>query len=378
MSENNDLSDYEKFRLENIQRNVRRLKELGLDRGFTTDIRTSQPKKVLTKSSKSSFQLLPPRRSGRKRKQVDYREDCRETNGSQQSGTLVVNSDDDEFVLQNEADDTDANPIRSKRICVQNNKGEEKIDDVAENDSIVQDPHGGLTCEMAAKSGRSTCRKCKTKIEKGAPRVGMHAWIVGRNAITWQCPDCFLGNLITGYEVSGRSRCKATHELFVEGELKVGARSHTATSYFKMHALHGVLQNVISLVTTSGLKIVLPSVGQISGSEDLMKEDCEKLQSLLSSIPQNYEKKADGVNAGKVPQLARTVKRRSKNSGLSREQPRSGTIAFATGKVEWKFGGHTCYGTLLPKEETKTHCFARTHKGNTKTLSKGKEYWSLV
>ena len=35
-------------------------------------------------------------------------------------------------------------------------------------------------------------------------------------------------------------------------------------------------------------------------------------------------------------------------------------------------------GTLLAARETATHCYARTHKGNVKTLAKGKPYWAVV
>ena len=48
-----------------------------------------------------------------------------------------------------------------------------------------------------------------------------------------------------------------------------------------------------------------------------------------------------------------------------------------TGRVAWKFGGHLCFGELLPRQETASHCFARTKNGNTKTLAKGKSYWWL-
>ena len=41
----------------------------------------------------------------------------------------------------------------------------------------------------------------------------------------------------------------------------------------------------------------------------------------------------------------------------------------------WRFAGHLCYGSLLPAQESKTHCYARTHKGNTKTLTKGGASW---
>jgi len=41
-----------------------------------------------------------------------------------------------------------------------------------------------LTVERA-KTGRARCRKCHEAIDTGSWRVGMQAWIMGRQAITW-------------------------------------------------------------------------------------------------------------------------------------------------------------------------------------------------
>ena len=60
------------------------------------------------------------------------------------------------------------------------------------------------------------------------------------------------------------------------------------------------------------------------------------------------------------------------------EQPAAGAKTGAKGRVGWRFGGSVCFGSLLPAQETKSHCYARTHKGNTKTLAKGKDYWWMI
>lgn len=60
------------------------------------------------------------------------------------------------------------------------------------------------------------------------------------------------------------------------------------------------------------------------------------------------------------------------------KQPALGSRTKSKGKVAWRFGSYLCQGTLLPAQETETHCFARTHKGKTKTLAKGKDYWWRV
>ena len=63
-------------------------------------------------------------------------------------------------------------------------------------------------------------------------------------------------------------------------------------------------------------------------------------------------------------------------SGL--QQPELGVKTKTKGRAAWKFAGQLFYGELLSSQETLTHCYARTHKGKTKTLAKGKEYWHLV
>lgn len=41
-----------------------------------------------------------------------------------------------------------------------------------------------------AKTGRAKCRKCHDPIDEGEWRVGMQAWIMGRQAMTW----CVIGH----------------------------------------------------------------------------------------------------------------------------------------------------------------------------------------
>ena len=55
-----------------------------------------------------------------------------------------------------------------------------------------------------------------------------------------------------------------------------------------------------------------------------------------------------------------------------------GDVAKAKGRVCWMFAGKQCYGTLLPARETASMCYARTHKGNVKTLTKGGAYWWMI
>ena len=62
----------------------------------------------------------------------------------------------------------------------------------------------------------------------------------------------------------------------------------------------------------------------------------------------------------------------------TRQQPPKGQVSKAKGKVCWRFAGALCFGTLLAAQETTERCFARTHKGNTKTLTKGSASWWML
>ena len=280
-----------------------------------------------------------------------------------------------------------------------------------------QHPTGGLTLEYA-KTSRSKCRKCRLPIEKNDPRVGMVVWIVGRNCVTWQCPKCILQNLSCVYEQrsSGKGVCKVTHIPFAKGQLKVGIRCHNATSYYHLDVVAAVLTNVVALmlsaVNDNELVFSSLTVDSIAGIKKLSARDLEKLGSVLETVLQsaaassnNNNNHRDPGNAAKnnddnkVDEAANDIASETVNSERdddnddkqslapssnkkneakqAQSPPKVGVKTGAKGKVQWKFGGRTCYGTLLPSKETKTHCYARTHKGNVKTLAKGKDYWSM-
>jgi len=248
---------------------------------------------------------------------------------------------------------------------------------------------GGLTCEFA-KTGRSTCRRCSEKISKGAPRVGMTAWIVGRSAITWQCASCVYGNLVCGYDPTGRTKCKASEKKFVKGELRLGVKCHTAVSYYKcddessQNAALEVLGMVASWMPISE-SIIKLSIEDVEHSESLTPEDRSKLQNILATVESKLREspteEASPVLVGSLPEKKEAssptiTPERNRTEILT--QPKLGAISGVKGKVEWKFGGHLCYGTLISRMETLTHCYARTKKGNVKTLAKGKNYWLII
>lgn len=409
-SEETVLSEYEKLRLEKIKRNEDRMEKLGLLKSRDALAASVKKKKAKTKKTSQVSPELPLRRSSRKRKNViDYysqpmfEDDEEKTKAGGCNSDDGARSNDDENEDYHEASgDEDSYddgqmvedpPNKQPRLAHSTStpllapKSKAKKTAVDHSFDCVNST-GGLTLECA-KTGRSTCRKCKSKIEMGAPRVGMVAWIVGRSAITWQRPQCLLQNMCCLYSTGANGKCKASNVPFAKNQLKIGIRSHTATSYYCMESIGGILSNIVSLMRTEdGFKDFKLTAKDIDGHEKLSKKDCDELQLVLETAFQAQ----NGQECRLVPEDSESVSRstpsvkqdlqgkvKSNTQEASKgHQPRSGVKTGAKGRVQWKFGGRSCYGALIPRMETGTHCYARTHKGNIKTLAKGKNYWSML
>jgi len=152
-------------------------------------------------------------------------------------------------------------------------------------------------------------------------------------------------------EASGRGKCQACSEQFSKGEWKLGLTSHSATKWVKLETVPRVLQPVLTVLKDFNLS----SIAELG---KLPEEARESLVAQLSASP--------GTSV-------------SPNETVSEEaQPGLGSSSKSKGKVSWKFGGRSFEGELIPSKETATHCFARTHKGNIKTLAKGKAYWHCI
>lgn len=410
LNEENGISDYEKLRLEKIKRNEDRMRELGLLQTKDAITANAKKKKAKTKKITQVSPELPQRRSSRKRKTVvDYSEEQviaiyeddeekakdDQSDSENESRSIDDNEEDDYEASDNEEeeDEDEEAPKKRSRATKPSIVSSANVTVCLESKSSSTDasfacvnPKGGLTLEYA-KTGRSSCRKCRDKIEKGKPRVGMEAWIVGRNCITWQHPSCLLQNICCLYEKSngGKGKCKASHIPFVKGQLKIGIRCHTATSYYRIDAIAGVLANVVSMLRAEdGKENFRLTVDGIDGNEKLSQEDRKTLESIIEDIFQNPVQQHEipiPEETKSEPELEKDSKASSKNKKRktnNKDQPKAGAKTGAKGRVEWKFGGRSCYGTLIPRMETKTHCYARTHKGNIKTLAKGKDYWSML
>ena len=367
------LSEYEILRLQNIERNQSKLKKLGLTE-LRNGMKTSVKKRVKKKAASRKRQISSiPTRQSKRLKNVPVK-DYSENNIHVDQGYVSAYSSESEYSDSDESEEVIPRPKRVTRqpkdiLSLKLTSKESKEDSSATNKF--------LTVENA-KTGRSRCRKCMVQLEKGEARVGMKAWIMGRNAVTWQHVRCFLQNITVGVATNSRSRCKFSGELFQSGDLRFGMRSHTATSWVSLDFLQPALQDITRHCGSDVKLRQFFTQGDVDGLEALNGPEKKKVKAALQMclkntkpVPEKVSPRANRNTASKVSK----GKKKAVPSNPVDLQPEMGKKTNAKGKVAWKFGGHVCFGVLLAGRETKTHCYAKTHKGNVKTLAKGKDYW---
>ena len=329
------LSDYELQRERNIAANNSRLAELGLD-GLASKKKkgTSEPKPKRQRSSDDPE--WKPERTTR-------------VSGRTAAAAAAATKNERE----EHSDDDDHRQIpMPKRLRA----AKPEVMPEAKPKQPSQPTDQCFTIE-AAKTGRSKCRQCMEALDQGEMRVGMESWMVGRAVTVWQHPRCFADNVVVTVESSGRGKCKQTKVGFVVGEAKLSCTAHTTTAHFKPAAVAAQIREIFALA--AGRR-----VESIEGFEQLSVEDALALR--------------DGVLARAVAPEAEVEATPPQAAALEEgavAQPAKGSVSRAKGKVCWRFAGHLCYGSLLPAQESKTHCYARTHKGNTKVLTKGGASW---
>jgi len=350
------VSEYSKLREKNIQKNRQILKKLGIQ----TDRERKKPN--LKRKKVDRHPKTPTRRSSRRRKlrRKSFKdmgtEDPSDNDYEPDHDKELQTDDDSEEIV-----DTHDVQVSAKKI------------DGAQDDSEAQENF--LKVE-AAKTGRSTCRKCRNKLEKGETRVGMNAWIAGRNAVTWQHPGCFFSNVSITRESSGRGKCRFSKQSFKKEEPRLTFQSHTAKASIKFSVIRSCL---LPLARES--KNMLQSEKfhpkAWKGYSELDKNEANSLYAEWKSCMEAANKNtSDGANESAGETKAESEDE-TKETETSR-QPKANKKTGSQGKVAWRWGGCICYGKLLSSRETKSHCYARTHKGNVKTLTKGKSYWWLV
>lgn len=349
----NELSQYELERLARIKRNEAEIERLGIK-----PIVPKADKKVQKKKAGAARRPREPTRaSTRVRRNPNHDNDA----------DYAPTDDDSDAETENDEDDEKSSWRSLPKPRPQQAAVKPKV--------ATETLSSGLITIERAKTGRAKCRKCMTALPEGEWRVGMEAWIMGRQAITWQRPQCFLSNLSVTTEMSGRGKCKATGDPLVKGEVKLGMTSHTNTAWVQLSAVPKLLAPVLA-ITDQELK---PS--ELAGLDELSKAERAAVEAVLRDAyaARPTLNPANAIVAKK--EEAPGEEQKLHGSPVRTEsppQPRLGEKTGAKGRVAWRFGGSVCFGSLLPAQETASHCFARTHKGNTKTLAKGKAYWWLA
>ena len=390
------LSDYELLRQANIARNKAAMVSLNIPTIIRAGAASGKRKQPKAKKTKTIPTSASSRRSSRiaaapKRRKII---DSGGGGGDDESDAeYAVSDDDDEDVDEY----TVQQPTRRARAA--------PTADIGTPSSTPVEQSSVLTVE-AAKSGRAKCRVCMEPIAAGEMRCGMTAWIMGRQSMTWSHPKCCITNLIVAVESTGRGKCKLTGDRLVAGAPKLGVRSHTATSWINIVSggsagagagggvgavtgnVSAVLAPVLSVVPTVDQAAVDEVLGAIAGGagggtctiEGFDELGDEEHETIVMNALQQAVTKASEIKETAIAAAAATAEGGAdvKPAAAAAAADGGGSNGRLTGKVAWKWGSHTCYGKLVKSRETKAHCYATTHKGNIKTLAKGKDYWWQV
>ncbi len=367
------MSDYEKMRLANIARNEAALAQLAIPRLGRASAKKKKPavkrnkRDTVTPGRRSSRIAAAPRRqmkdgADQQDDDSDYEDNLAHAGGDDEVETTSEEEDDEEYSRPRQRRRSSTAPQRAS--SGQPTNAQQSAPPPAGEQTAV------LTVELA-KTGRSKCRGCFEAIAAGSPRVGMTAWIMGRQSMTWSHPQCCINRLIVAVEATGRGKCKLTGDPLPKGRPKIGVRSHTATSWVALPGCGTVLAPVLRIVPDAERDRVQTLIGANGGGSPTVEGYSVLTEDHAKAVHEAFQSACAAVAVGSTAIKAESVTppQSSQESGESNK---------LTGRVGWKFGGATCYGTMIPSRETDTHCYATTHKGNVKTLKKGSEYWWMV
>ena len=372
-----ELSAYEIQRNRTIAENNAHLAKLGL--------------KDAALAMKDAIKPKRPHANPKKRKPVadpDYVPERRVTRVSGRSSVSKRGAaDDDSSDESSDSDDENIPlPVRasklhksSKTAGVSAKSGTTTATAIS-SDMVESIESNSQVVVEKAKTGRSKCRRCLEMLAEGELRVGAESWMVGRQVMVWQHPACFLSGVHVTEETSGRGKCKQTKEAFAAGEFKLSTTAHTTTSHFKLAAGAALLAPVLAAVHPDDSAGRLAAISAFDGIEQLGSDERSFFEATLLGSSPAASKASSASQGGEVsvdttPSTTEAMTGAPKQHVDAAKQPAKGSVSGAKGRVCWRFGGSLCYGMLLPKQETRTHCYARTHKGNTKILTKGLTSW---
>ena len=181
--------------------------------------------------------------------------------------------------------------------------------------------------------------------------------------MTWQHPTCFASGLEVTVEATGRGKCKQTKKTFSAGERRLSATAHTTTAHFSLAAAGALLRPVFAS---------LPEADRHAAADAIRHRDLLEVAeataldvALLCAAAQSDAASALAEGAvGETPSTEDVLLAVQAEAGhadaegapseraaaAAARQPPKGRASKSTGKVCWRFGGHLCYGTLLPAQ----------------------------
>merc|ERR1711871_402486 len=259
------LCEYEQQRLERIRQNQAELKRLGIE-----DAKKRLPKRV---------KKTPSRKRSRGGNSAPAR------SSSRVAAQGKKGEEDDDYNPADSDEDGDGDDDESYRELPKPRKLTGKKPKTEATTTSAEASEAGLVVGENAKTGRSKCRKCMQPLPQGEPRVGMQAWIMGRQAITWQHPRCFASNIQVAIEETGRGKCRASKVAFTKGEPKLGLTSHTNTIWLKPSMASTLLAPALALVPDFNSE-------QVVGPDSLSKAQRAAVLASLSPTSSAEDKKA--------------------------------------------------------------------------------------
>lgn len=168
-----DISPYEQRRLDNIKRNQLFLEELNI-----ADTKPKPAKeKVQIRSKRAKIEANPDFETRRISSRNSSKPPGFFSESSQFSMTRK-DEDTDEDYDDNEDKDVDFYDDESIPLPT---KQKQRVNKELAHLSTISEDEPVIKLERA-KTGRSSCRKCRENIEQDTMRVGMKAWIMGRSS----------------------------------------------------------------------------------------------------------------------------------------------------------------------------------------------------
>jgi hypothetical protein len=157
------------------------------------------------------------------------------------------------------------------------------------------------------------------------------------------------------------------------GERRLSASAHTTTNNFKISVAASLLRPVFRALSDSAA-VQRKAFDGIARLCELQPEE----RAVLAQAVAAAEAVASKVKDEPAESDTANGVKPEPSSDASIKQPAAGHVSKAKGRVCWRFAGCLCYGTLLPAQESASTCYARTHKGNTKILTKGSASWWML